>query len=98
MFLIGLIPVVGSTVAAVLGFLLTARLLARELTSRAFEAHGLPLAARRQLLSSRRWRVLGFGVATQACFLVPLGAIAVMPAAVAGATMLARELEQSPRA
>lgn len=96
MFLIGLIPVVGSIVAAVLGFLLTARLLARELTSRAFETRGLPLPARRKLLSSRRWRVLGFGVATQACFLVPLGAIVVMPAAVAGATLLARELETGP--
>jgi CysZ protein len=36
--------------------------------------------------------VLGFGVATQLCFLVPLGAVATMPAAVAGSTMLAREL------
>ena len=35
---------------------------------------------------------LGFGVATQLCFLVPLGAVATMPAAVAGATVLGREL------
>ena len=31
---------------------------------------------------------LGFGVATFVCFLIPLGAILVMPAAVAGATLL----------
>ncbi len=92
MFLLGLIPVVGSAVAAVLGFIITARLLARELTSRTFESHGVPLAARRQLLKRNRWRILGFGVVTQLCFLIPLGAVVAMPAAVAGATMLAREL------
>lgn len=91
-FLIGLIPLVGSVAAAILGFVLTGRLLARELMSRSFEARGIPLAARRRLLKSHRWRVLGFGVATQLCFLVPLGAIVVMPAAVAGATLLAREV------
>ena len=34
---------------------------------------------------------LGFGVAVFLCFLIPLGAILVMPAAVAGATLLSRE-------
>ena len=44
-----------------------------------------------------RARVLGFGVATQVTFLVPLGAVATMPAAVAGATLLARSmLDTSP--
>ncbi|MRG61223.1 hypothetical protein GE115_15315 [Agromyces sp. CFH 90414] len=90
--LVGFIPLVGGAIAAVLGVVLTGNLLARELATRAFEARGLPLEARRALLRSRRWRVLGFGVATQLCFLVPLGAIATMPAAVAGATMLARQL------
>jgi CysZ protein len=36
--------------------------------------------------------VLGFGVAVQLCFLVPGGAIVVMPAAVAAATHLTRDL------
>ena len=44
------------------------------------------------LLRPHRSRVLGFGMATQAFFLIPLGAIVVMPAAVVGATMLGREL------
>ena len=43
-------------------------------------------------MRGRRARILGFGVATQLCFLVPLGAIITMPAAVAGATVLARSL------
>ncbi|WP_350347590.1 EI24 domain-containing protein [Agromyces sp. G08B096] len=97
--LVGLIPVVGGVIGAVLGVVLTGRLLARELITRAFEARGLRPETRRALLRSRRWRVLGFGVATQLCFLVPLGAIVTMPAAVAGSTMLARQLlEATPPA
>ncbi|MCW4457495.1 EI24 domain-containing protein [Microbacterium sp. MPKO10] len=92
MFLLGLIPIVGSIAAAVLGFIITARLLARELTSRTFETHGVPLGVRRKLLKRFRWRVLGFGIVTQLCFLIPLGAVAAMPAAVAGATMLGRDM------
>nr|WP_272898199.1 EI24 domain-containing protein [Agromyces seonyuensis] len=91
-WIVGLIPVVGGVLGGVLGFVLTGRLLARELTSRPFEARGLPLETRRRLLARRPWRVLGFGVAVNLCFLVPLGAVAAMPAAIAGATVLARGL------
>lgn len=91
-WLVGLIPVVGGLIAPVLGVLLGGRLLARELANRAFEARGMHLGERRALLRSRRWRVLGFGVATQLCFLLPLGAVITMPAAVAGSTRLARGL------
>lgn len=90
--LIGLLPGVGTPLAAVLGVVLTGRLLARELTARAFDAHGIDSSSRAALLRTWRWRVLGFGVATQLCFLVPLGAVITMPAAVVGATCLAREV------
>jgi CysZ protein len=40
--------------------------------------------------------MLGFGVATQLCFMVPLGAVATMPAAVAGATLLGRVAAATP--
>lgn len=89
---VGFVPVVGGPLAAVLGVVLTARVLARELTARAFDARDLDGATRATLFTARRARALGFGVATQLCFLVPLGAIFVMPAAVAGATMLARTM------
>ncbi len=92
MFLLGLIPVVGSACAAVLGFVLTGRLLARELAGRVFEAHGVPLPARRDLMRTHRWRLIGFGVLTQLFFLIPLGPVLTMPSAVAGATLLARGL------
>ncbi len=90
----GFVPVVGPTVGIVLGVVFSGRLLARELLGRPLGARGLDDAAQRALTSSHRPVVLGFGIATQLCFLVPLGGVLVMPAAVAGATILARtELE-----
>jgi CysZ protein len=93
--LIGLVPVVGGILGAVTGVLLTGWLLADELLSRPFTARGLSREQRRALLRRHRTRVLGLGVATQLCFLVPLGAIAVMPAAVAGSTRLGLELSRA---
>jgi CysZ protein len=90
--LLGLIPVVGGVFATVFAVLFTGWLLASELTSRALTARGIGPAARRALMRRHRARVLGFGVATQLCFMVPLGAVGSMPAAVAGATVLARSL------
>ena len=92
--LCGLLPLVGGVVGAVLGVFLTGRLLARELTGRAMDARDLDPAARAALFAGSRARVLGFGVATQLCFLVPLGAVVTMPAAVAGATMLGRSMAE----
>jgi len=90
--LVGLIPVVGSVAGFITGVLFTGWLLADELSSRAFAARGMPRVERRAVLRAHRARTLGFGVATQLFFLVPLGAVVVMPAAVAGSTVLARSL------
>lgn len=89
---LGLIPVVGGVVATVVGVGLTGWLIADELSARALSARGIDRDERRELLRRHRARALGFGVATQLCFLVPFGAIATMPAAVAGSTLLARSL------
>ncbi|MFG6279723.1 EI24 domain-containing protein [Microbacterium sp. 5K110] len=86
-WLLGLIPVVGGVLGFTVGLLLTGWLLADELTSRSLAARGLDRRARRAVLRENRARALGFGVATQLCFLIPLGAVAVMPAAVAGSTL-----------
>jgi len=91
---IGFLPLVGGVLASVTGVILTGRLLARELTGRAFDARGLTTYSRSELLGAGRARVIGFGVATQLCFLVPFGAIVTMPAAVAGSTILARTLTE----
>ncbi len=88
--LVGLIPVVGGVLGSVTAVSLTGWLLADELTSRALSARGILAADRRRLRRSHRARFLGFGIATQLCFLIPLGAVVTMPAAVAGSTRLAR--------
>ncbi len=95
---LGLLPVVGAAAGAALGILVAGRLLAAELLSRPLEARGMDRRARARLLAAHRAEVLGFGVVTQLCFLVPLGAVLVMPAAVVGATGLARDLLADPAA
>lgn len=91
-FLISLLPLIGAIAGAALGLVVAGRLLAGELVSRPLEARGMDRAARKALLREHRGAMLGFGVCVQACFLVPFGGIAVMPAAVAGATYFAREV------
>jgi CysZ protein len=90
--LVGLIPAVGGVLATVFAVTLTGWLIADELSSRALSARGIDWTDRRALMRRNRGRILGFGVATQLCFMIPLGAVATMPAAVAGATHLARSL------
>jgi CysZ protein len=93
----GFIPVVGQTVVPVLAAVVGGWFLAIELTGFAFDARGFRLRERRRVLAGSRARTLGFGVATYLVFLVPLGAVIAMPAAVAGATLLARSvLEPRP--
>lgn len=93
---IGLVPVVGTVIAAVLGFMVAGSLLAGELVARPLEGRGIAAAERAALIKRKRGRVLGFGLATQACFWVPFVAVVAMPAAVVGATMLAREILDEP--
>ena len=97
LFVLGLVPVIGQTVAPVLGVLFGGWFLAVELTGFAFDARRISLRDRRRALAVRRPTALGFGVATYLLFLIPFGAVIVMPAAVAGATLLSRSaLEPRP--
>ena len=90
LFLLGLIPVVGQILVPVIGAFIGGWFLVTELVGMPFDARGKTLRQRRVILKSRRAMSLGFGVATYLVFLIPLGAVLVMPAAVAGATLLAR--------
>lgn len=90
--LLGLVPLVGTVVAVVVGTFLSGRLVALELTTRPLEARGMARQQRRTALRPHRARMLGFGVAVHLSFLIPGGAIIVMPAAVAGATVLAKHV------
>jgi CysZ protein len=89
-FLLGLIPLVGPVLGAVFGAVVGGWFLAVELTGTPFDARGLLLRDRRRVLRGSRARTIGFGVATWVLFLVPLGAVFAMPAAVGGATLLTR--------
>lgn len=91
LFVLGFIPLLGQTVVPVLGWFVGGWFLAIELSGFAFEARGLRLKDRRRMLAANRARTLGFGVPIYLLFLVPFVAVLVMPAAVAGATMLARD-------
>lgn len=91
-FLLGLIPVVGAVTTPVLGATLGGWVLVLELTGVPFERRGLRYRDRKRMLKQRRPMAIGFGAATFVCFLIPLGAVLVMPAAVAGATLLSRRL------
>lgn len=88
----GFVPVVGPALAIALGIALSGRMLARDLMENPLAARGFDKPAQRRLLEPHRRRVHGFGMVCQACFLVPFGGVLMMPAAVAGATALVREV------
>jgi CysZ protein len=90
-FLAGLLPLVGAVAGPVTGVLLGGHLIQHELTTRPLEARGIDATARAGVMRGSRARALGFGVATQLLYLVPGGAVFVMPAAVVGAARLARD-------
>lgn len=93
---IGLVPAVGAPLAAVVAAVGGGRIILTELTATPCDARGMTLGERRLLLRKHRWRALGFGLVTYLLFLIPGAAVLLMPAAVAGATMLARDLVGEP--
>ncbi len=93
---IGLIPVIGAVAGPVVAAIVGGRAIATELTGTPGDARGMTLSQRRALLKEYRWTALGFGMACYLAFLVPLGAVLATPAAVAGATLLLRDLRGEP--
>ncbi len=92
LFACGFVPVVGQTVVPALGFCVSGFFLAEELTAVALQRRGVELKERLTLLRGRRLAVLGFGVPLTLAFLVPFVAVFLMPGAVAGATLMVRDL------
>ncbi|MCX4739410.1 EI24 domain-containing protein [Streptomyces antibioticus] len=92
LFACGFIPLAGQTVVPVIGFFVTGFFLTEELTSVALQRRGVDLRARLALLRTRKALVWGFGTPLAVSFLVPFVAVFLMPGAVAGATLMAREL------
>ncbi|MFJ3280702.1 EI24 domain-containing protein [Streptomyces halstedii] len=96
LFALGFVPLVGQTVIPVLGLCVSGYFLCEELTAVALQRRGAELGDRLALLRTRRMLVLGFGVPLALAFLVPLVAVFLMPGAVAGATLLVRDLTAPP--
>ncbi|MEU9029280.1 EI24 domain-containing protein [Streptomyces sp. NPDC048383] len=92
LFALGFIPVIGQTVVPALGFCVSGFFLTQELTSVALQRRRVDLDEQLTLLRGRRALALGFGVPLVLVFLVPFIAVFLMPGAVAGATLMAREL------
>ncbi|WFB09744.1 EI24 domain-containing protein [Streptomyces sp. LX-29] len=92
LFALGFVPVIGQTVIPAIGFCVSGFFLAEELTAVALARRRVPLKERLQLLRGRRMLTLGFGVPLTLLFLIPLVSVFLMPGAVAGATLLARDL------
>ncbi|MEE6259321.1 EI24 domain-containing protein [Plantactinospora sonchi] len=96
LFLAGFIPIVGQFVVPVIAALVGGWFLAVELVGVPFYRRGMRLGDRRRVLRANRPLALGFGVAVFLCFLIPLGAVLLMPAAVAGAALLSRRALGQP--
>ncbi|WP_328298482.1 EI24 domain-containing protein [Streptomyces sp. NBC_00435] len=92
LFGLGFVPVLGQTVVPVLGFCVSGFFLTQELVSVALMRRRVELPGQLALLRSRRGLALGFGVPLVLAFLVPLVAVFLMPGAVAGATLMVRDL------
>ncbi|MFD0357064.1 EI24 domain-containing protein [Streptomyces sp. NPDC127110] len=92
LFALGFIPVIGQTVVPAIGFCVSGFFLTQELTSVALQRRRVDLAEQLVLLRARRAQALGFGVPLVLVFLIPFVAVFLMPGAVAGATLMAREL------
>jgi len=90
LFPLGFIPVAGPILVPLLAALFGGWYVALELTGRVFDSRGISPSDRRRVLGTRRAATVGFGAATYLSFLIPLGAVIMMPAAVAGATLLVR--------
>ncbi|WP_210586700.1 EI24 domain-containing protein [Streptomyces sp. GESEQ-35] len=88
----GFIPFVGQTVVPVIGFFVTGFFLTEQLTAVSLQRRRVDLRARLTLLRSRKTLVWGFGTPLALAFVVPFVAVFLMPGAVAGATLMARDL------
>ena len=92
LFALGFVPFIGQTVVPVLGFCVTGFFLAEELTAVALQRRGVDLSDRLALLRARKMLVSGFGARWPWPSWCPFVAVFLMPGAVAGATLMARDL------
>lgn len=93
---LNLVPLVGTALSFVFAAIAGGWLLTVDLTGFALGSRRFSLRERRAAIRGSRAATLGFGVATYLVFLIPGGTILAMPAAVAGASLLARRVIGEP--
>ncbi|UNZ20030.1 EI24 domain-containing protein [Streptomyces sp. 891-h] len=98
LFFLGFVPFIGQTVVPVVGICVSGFFLTLELASVGLQRRGVPVRERLAMLRQRKALALGFGAPLVLAFLVPLLAVPLMPGAVAGATLLVRDLVGAPPA
>ncbi|WP_405740804.1 EI24 domain-containing protein [Streptomyces sp. NBC_01525] len=98
LFVLGFVPFIGQTVVPAVGFCVSGFFLAVELTSVAMQRRDIPVRERLRLLGGRKALAVGFGTPVALLFLIPFAAVFLMPGAVAGATLLVRDLVPDERA
>jgi len=96
LFVAGFIPFVGQSVVPVIGALVAGWFFTVSIVAVPFTRRGIDYTARRKRLAEHRALSVGFGTAYVLLFLIPGGAVLATPAAVAGGTLLARELFGEP--
>ncbi|MCK7621960.1 EI24 domain-containing protein [Streptomyces sp. RS10V-4] len=92
LFLLGFLPFVGQTVVPAIGFCVSGFFLTVELTTVAMQRREVPVRERLRMLRGRPGLAIGFGTPLVLLFLIPLASVVLMPGAVAGATLLVRDL------
>lgn len=98
LWLLGLfVPVVGPISQAALGFALTVAFLAVDHLDWAAARHGLSVGERLGLLGAYPGPLLGFGLCVWCFLFIPVVNLFLIPAAVAGGTLLFIDLGISPR-
>ncbi|MEV0647618.1 EI24 domain-containing protein [Phytomonospora sp. NPDC050363] len=96
LFVAGFIPFVGQTVIPVIGALVAGWFFTVSIVAVPFTRRGVDYTGRRKRLAQNRPLAVGFGTAYVLLFLIPGGAVLATPAAVAGGTLLAREIFGEP--
>lgn len=97
-FILSLLPIIGGFLAFILTWTLIPFFLSEELLGRTLVPRGFVTNAKTKLLLRDKRAVWSFGVTCQLLFSIPLLPIVVMPAAVAGAALLAQELTKPSEA
>lgn len=94
LFLLGLIPVVGALLSLVLGAVVGGYFLVLEMISGPFDRWGLrTLGDKIAAVNANRVRAGGFGIPVFLLFSIPIISVLLFPAATAGATLLAHDLD-----